>query len=51
MQFHNMDALMLLDAETPSEEEKKKAIASLIFLTGKRDGTIKTRQHNNENIW
>ena len=42
-QIHNMDAL-LLDANKLSEKEKKNAIASLIFLTEKRDGMIKARQ-------
>ena len=39
-----MNALKPIDASLLSEEEKKKAIVSLIFLTEKRDGTIKARQ-------
>ena len=38
-QIHNIDSLQLLDAS--KEEEKKGAIASLIFLTEKIDGMLK----------
>ena len=38
-----MDALLPLDANKLSKQEKKTAIASLIFLTEK-NGTIKARQ-------
>ena len=30
-QIHKMDALWPIDANSPSDDEKKKAIASLIF--------------------
>ena len=43
-QIHEMNALIPLNAEDLSEEVKKKAMASLIFLTEKRDGSIKARQ-------
>ena len=39
-----MNAIKSLDANKLSEEEKKKEIASLIFLTEKRGGTLKARQ-------
>ena len=42
-QIHNMNALQSLDAKKLTEEEKKYVIASLIFLTEKRDETIRTR--------
>ena len=41
-QIHNMDALKPIDANSLSEEEKKRAIASSFFLTEKRD---KARQY------
>ena len=34
--MHNMDAFQLLDAGKVTQEEKKGAIASLIFLTEKK---------------
>ena len=40
VQIHNLDALQLLDPNKLTEEEKKGAIASLIFMTEKRDGRI-----------
>ena len=42
-QIHEMDALIPLEAEELSEEEKK-AVVSSMLLTEKRDGLIKTRQ-------
>ena len=36
IQIHNMDALLPLDANKLSKQEKKNAIASLIFLTEKK---------------
>ena len=43
-QMHKMNAIKQLDQRKLSDEEKKNAIASLIFLTEKRDGTLKTRK-------
>ena len=40
----NMNSLQPLNAKKLTEEEKRKAIASLIFLNEKRGGTIKARQ-------
>ena len=37
-QIHEIDALIPLKAKELSEDEKKKAMASLIFLMEKRDG-------------
>ena len=39
-----MDAFQPLNPMLLTKEEKEGAIASLIFLTEKRDGTIKARQ-------
>ena len=39
-----MEALIPLDPNQLSADQKKKAIASLMFLTEKQDGTIKARQ-------
>ena len=44
VQIHKMDTLQPLDPRILTEEEKKSVIASLIVLTGNRDGTIKARQ-------
>ena len=44
LQIHNMDAIIPLDAETFLKDGKKRAMASLIFLTEERDGTVKARQ-------
>ena len=43
-QLHEMDAFIPLNPSTLTQEQKERAIASLIFLTEKRDGTIKARQ-------
>ena len=43
-QIHHMNAFQQLDASKLMEEETKDAVASSIFLTEKRDGTLKARQ-------
>ena len=43
-QICNMNAPQPSDAIKCTKVEKKKAIASLIFLTENREGTIKARQ-------
>ena len=37
-QIHDMEVLILLDAHSLIDEGKKKAIASLMFMTEKQDG-------------
>ena len=44
LQIHNMNALKPLDASILMVDEKRNSIASLIFLTEKRDDTLKARQ-------
>ena len=42
-QLHDMATFEPVDSKNLTEEEKCKAIASLMFLTEKRDGLIKAR--------
>ena len=42
-QFNVLNAFVPLDATTLTYEQRKNALASLIFLTEKRDGTVKAR--------
>jgi hypothetical protein len=42
-QFHDMSVFEPVDATTLSPDDKKKALASLLFLKEKRDGRIKAR--------
>lgn len=42
-QFNVLNAFVPLDASTLTYDQRKHALASLIFLTEKRDGTVKAR--------
>ena len=42
-QFHDLSVFVPVDATKLSQEERQEALASLIFLKEKRDGTIKAR--------
>lgn len=42
-QFNVLNAFVPLDAKTLTYEQRKSALASLIFLTEKHDGTVKAR--------
>jgi hypothetical protein len=42
-QLHDMTTFYPVDSKTLTKEDKAKAIASLMFLKEKRDGTVKGR--------
>ena len=48
-QIDDIEALIHLDAHSLADEEKTKAMVSLMFLTERQDGSIKVRQSNENN--
>ena len=49
-QLHNREVLKPIDPNESIQQEKKRAMESLIFLTKKRDGSIKVRVCANGSI-
>jgi hypothetical protein len=43
-QIHDMGTYVPLDPKKMTRKEKVEALASLVFITEKRDGRVKTRQ-------
>jgi hypothetical protein len=42
-QMHDMNVFRLIEVESPTNDEKKKALSSLMFLKEKRDSSVKAR--------
>ena len=43
-QINDLQAFILMDADSLTEEENQKAIPSLVFFTEKRCGTVRARE-------